>query len=137
MSNWHARSKVRSISSRKRRMRHARQQGGFWKEASFPGLLTWIGRLVLPADSLTWLSFSPSGPACPFLLEYFLVGYALSEQELCCNFNFSCWDWLRGFVCLCGFARLSCVGSPRFFPVMLVCCFARFRIYAPSSFLLQ
>jgi hypothetical protein len=39
-------------------------------------VVDWADSLV---DSLTWLSFSTSGLACPFLLDHFFMGYALRE----------------------------------------------------------
>ena len=96
--------------------------------ASSLGQFAWIGSAALLVDSLTWLSFSPSGLARPLLLEYYIfVCYALCEQELCGDFTISIGVELRGFVCLCGFARMSCLGLPRVFPQSLVCCTARFR----------
>ena len=84
--------------------------------ASSLGQFAWIGSAALLVDSLTWLSFSPSGLARPLLLDYYIfVGYALCEQELCCDFTIPIGVELRCFVCLCGFARMSYVGLPRVF----------------------
>ena len=84
--------------------------------ASSPGEFAGIGSAALLVDSLTWLSFSSSGLACPFLLCYSFVGFAPCEHELCGGCTIS-----TGIGCVVllyvgvGFLACHTSGSPRGF----------------------
>ena len=105
--------------------------------ASSLGQSAWIelaGLAALLVDSLTSLSFFPCGPACPFRLSYFFLGFALCGHELCggCAISIGV-----GYIVLLYFCAglLACLsGLPRgFYSVagLVYCSLPEFVYYLP------
>ena len=71
--------------------------------------IAWIGSAAPLVDSLTLLSFSPSGPVCPFCFIISLwvsLSVSMSCAEIV-QFQLLLTVWF--VVCLCGLAHMSCV----------------------------